>query len=73
MPTLNRVLIQSRVLDMSRDEDSGNFVAVLDVPEEASLVVHELFPQDDDHAQVTVTVAQVVAQFEEDDDESPTE
>lgn len=54
---------------MVMEPTTGNYTALIELPEEASLVVHEVNPLDDENATVVISVAEIVGSFDTDDED----
>ena len=64
MPSYNRLLIQSSLMNMEKNPEDANYSLFVDVPaDEMNQVIVEGFnPLDDQHAQITVTVVELAGQ-----------
>lgn len=68
MSRLNRVLIQSSTMTMRKEKDDSNYRLLVDFPEDANIVIHDFNPLDDEFAQVRLSVAEVVDNYDPDEE-----
>jgi len=67
MAVTNRLLIQSSQMTMRKEKEDENFALLIDLPADASLVVHDFGPYDDEQAWVKVSVVEIVDQYDDED------
>ncbi len=68
MPKYDRILIQGGTLTAIKNEETGNYAVLLDVPAGADVDVHDFSELSANEANVTVSIVELIETVEEFED-----